>query len=128
MIPAPVLTESLNGRQVFPVTNWWYQDVSGARVVSRSAQFIDWITTPEVQQKHVLAFQPDCEELPHSCTWRQLITVDAKTFPPTDQAFTKELMDGFFEIQDGIIAGRISPEDGAAMMDERAEAWKSAKG
>jgi raffinose/stachyose/melibiose transport system substrate-binding protein len=108
----------------------------GSENPDTAAQFIDWITTPDVQQKHVPAFtstavkgvEPDCETLPHSCTWRQLITVDAETFPPTDQAFPKELMDGFFEIQDGIIAGRISPEEGAVMMDERAEAWKSAKG
>ena len=108
----------------------------GSENPDTAAQFIDWITTPDVQQKHVPAFtstavkgvEPDCETLPHSCTWRQLITVDAETFPPTDQAFPKELMDGFFEIQDGIIAGRISPEEGAIMMDERAEAWKSAKG
>ena len=44
VIAAPVLTESLNGRQVFPVTNWWNLDVSGAPVDARSAQFIDWIS------------------------------------------------------------------------------------
>jgi raffinose/stachyose/melibiose transport system substrate-binding protein len=101
-----------------------------------AAMFIDWITKAEVQKKHTAAFtstatkgvQPDCSTLPHSCAWREVITGDAETFPPTDQAFTKELIDGFFEIQDGIIAGRITPEAGAAMMDERAKAWKAAKG
>ena len=86
-----------------------------------AAKFIDWITTPEVQQKHVpLAFagtatigvEPDCAR---SCRTAASGARSSRSMrrpiPPTDQAFTKELMDGFFEVQDGIIAGRISPED-----------------
>ena len=42
--PPPVLLESLAGRQVFPVTNWWNQDVSAAPVDARSPQLIDWIS------------------------------------------------------------------------------------
>jgi len=41
----PVLLEPLTGRQVFPTTNWWNQDVSGAPLDARSAQFISWIGT-----------------------------------------------------------------------------------
>jgi hypothetical protein len=44
VVAAPVLTESLAGRQVFPVTNWWNQDVSAAPLDSRSDQFIAWIS------------------------------------------------------------------------------------
>jgi hypothetical protein len=40
----PVLLESLVGRQVFPATNWWNQDISGAPVDGRSPQLIDWIS------------------------------------------------------------------------------------
>src|SRR5262245_49290657 len=40
----PVLLESLAGRQVFPVSNWWNQDVSGAPIDARSPQLIDWIS------------------------------------------------------------------------------------
>ena len=40
----PVLLEPLAGRQVFPVTNWWNQDISTAPVDSRSPQLIDWIS------------------------------------------------------------------------------------
>jgi hypothetical protein len=39
----PVLLESLVGRQVFPTTNWWNQDVSAAPLDSRSAQLVSWI-------------------------------------------------------------------------------------
>jgi hypothetical protein len=40
----PVLLEPLAGRQVFPPSNWWNQDVSAAPVDTRSAQLIGWIS------------------------------------------------------------------------------------
>jgi hypothetical protein len=40
----PVLLEPLAGRQVFPATNWWNQDISYAPVDPRSAQLIDFIS------------------------------------------------------------------------------------
>jgi raffinose/stachyose/melibiose transport system substrate-binding protein len=108
----------------------------GSKKPDAAAQFIDWITRPDVQKQHPTAFvatavvgvQPDCKVWPRSCEWRELITGDSKTYPPTDQAFTKELMDSFFEVQDGIIAGRLAPADGAKLMQQRAEAWKAKKG
>ena len=41
----PVLLEPLNGRQLFPASNWWNQDASAAPLDSRSAQFVSWIGT-----------------------------------------------------------------------------------
>jgi hypothetical protein len=41
---ATVLLEALNGRQVFPVTNWWNIDISTAPVASQSAAMINWIS------------------------------------------------------------------------------------
>ena len=38
------LTAPLVGRQAFPVTNWWNQDISNAPVAAQSAQVIDWIS------------------------------------------------------------------------------------
>ena len=35
---ASVLLESLNGRQVFPVTNWWNLDISAAPVAFKLVQ------------------------------------------------------------------------------------------
>jgi hypothetical protein len=40
----PVLTESLAGRQVFPVSNWWNADITAAPVDPRSPQLIDFIS------------------------------------------------------------------------------------
>ena len=42
--PPPILTESLAGRQVFPVTNWWNLDVGSAPLDARSDQLIAWIS------------------------------------------------------------------------------------
>ena len=39
----PALLESLAGRQIFPATNWWNQDVSAAPLDSSSAAYISWI-------------------------------------------------------------------------------------
>jgi hypothetical protein len=39
----PVVIEPLTGRQVFPTTNWWNQDVSAAPIDAASAQFVSWI-------------------------------------------------------------------------------------
>jgi len=44
VVVALTLTEPLAGRQVFPVSNWWNADISGAPVDARSAQFIDFIS------------------------------------------------------------------------------------
>jgi hypothetical protein len=41
---AAVLLEALNGRQVFPVTNWWNIDISSAPVAPQSAAMINWIS------------------------------------------------------------------------------------
>jgi hypothetical protein len=39
-----VLNEPLAGRQVFPTTNWWNQDVSTAPLDPSSAAIINWIS------------------------------------------------------------------------------------
>lgn len=98
-----------------------------------AAAFIDWITRAENQLKFpeafagsaTVGFKPDCTASPRECAWGEIIASDRQTYPPTDQAFTKELMDSFFEIQDGIVAGRIAPADGAKQMQARAEAYKA---
>jgi hypothetical protein len=46
----PVLLEPLNGRQVFPVSNWWNLDITSAPVDTRSAALISWIGT--TRQSH----------------------------------------------------------------------------
>ena len=57
--------------------------------------------------------------MPRSVKWLDILEKQKDIYPPTDQAFHKELMDGFFEVQDGIVAGQVTPEDGAKRMQAR---------
>jgi hypothetical protein len=54
-----VLLEPLAGRQVFPVTNWWNQDVSSAPVDPGSAAFINWISGRASNPTAVRRLHPD---------------------------------------------------------------------
>ncbi len=101
-----------------------------------AAVFLDWFLTPEIQQKYfqaiggstgVLNAFPSEEEFPLSVKWREIIET-SEAYPPTDQAFRKELMDQFFAVQDAIVAGATTPEEGAAQMQAAAEAWKAEHG
>ncbi len=98
-----------------------------------AAALINWLTIADTQKKFPEAFtasatisvESDCSVAPHDCEWKKILTSDSQTYPPTDQAFTKELIDGFFEVQDGVVAGKITPTDAAAQMQAKAEAWKA---
>jgi raffinose/stachyose/melibiose transport system substrate-binding protein len=105
----------------------------GSKHPDEAATFIDYISTVDVQKAHPEAFQgspligntPDCSKVPLTCKIVEIVQSDRPAYPPTDQAFVKELMDSYFEVQDGIVAGKISPADGAKLMQQRAEAWKA---
>ncbi len=107
---------------------------AGAAHPDEAAMFIDFITSPELQKEifindftasATVGVNPDCTEWPLSCKWRDLILSAESTYPPTDQAFVKELMDGFFEVQDSVVAKRMTPEEGAALMQQRVEEWQA---
>jgi raffinose/stachyose/melibiose transport system substrate-binding protein len=99
-----------------------------------AAEFIDWWISPEVQTKFLqelggvtatIGVAADPNEWPLLHKWNQILESNRATYPPTDTVFEKELMDAFFEVQDGVIAGQFSPEEGATLMQERAEEWKA---
>jgi raffinose/stachyose/melibiose transport system substrate-binding protein len=108
---------------------------ANAKHPNEGADFINWMTNKDNVNKFpaafsgsaVIGFQPDCSQTPFECRWISITTSDRPTYPPTDQAFVKELMDGFFEVQSGIISGQYSPEQGAKVMQERAVAWKASQ-
>ena len=98
-----------------------------------AAKLIDYITNADTIRANPVAFgasatigiTPDCRVLPITCQRLEVVQSDRPAYPPTDQAFEKELMDSFFEVQDGIVAGQLTPAAGAALMQERAAAWKA---
>lgn len=107
---------------------------AGAAHPDEAALFIDFITNAEVQTQFpindfansaTVGVNPDCNEWPLSCEWREIILTAEDTYPPTDQAFVKELMDGFFEVQDSIVAKRLTPAEGATLMQQRVEEWQA---
>lgn len=109
---------------------------AGAAHPEEAAMFIDFITDVETQtampnndfsNSATVGVNPDCGEWPLTCKWRDLLLTAESTYPPTDQAFVKELMDDFFEVQDSIVAGKLTPEEGATLMQERAEAWQASQ-
>ena len=106
---------------------------AGAKNPEGAARFIDWITTAENENRYPAAFAgsatigvaPDCEAEPHGCKWVEILSSDAGTYPPTDQAFSKELIDGFFEAQDAVVAGRMTGAEAAALIQQRVEQYNS---
>ena len=56
---AAVRNEPLTGRQVFPVSNWWNQDISAAPVDPRSQQIIDWISGRNTNPSAIRRLHPD---------------------------------------------------------------------
>lgn len=106
---------------------------ANAKHPEEAAAFINWLTQKDTVTKFpeafggsaVVGYKPDCATTPFECRWVEIITSDQATYPPTDQAFVKELMDGFFEVQAGIVSGQLTPEAGAKLMEERAAAWKA---
>lgn len=104
---------------------------AGAKNPTGAAKFIDWITKAENQAPFPDAFagsatigvSPDCAVSPHECKWVEILTSDAGTYPPTDQAFSKELIDGFFEAQDSVAAGRMTGADAAKLIQQRVEQY-----
>lgn len=109
---------------------------AGSQHQEAAATFIDFITRADTIKAHPAAFgasatigvTPDCAVLPITCQIVEIVQSDRPAYPPTDQAFEKELMDSFFEVQDGIVAGKLTPADGARLMQERAAAWLTSQG
>ena len=106
------------------------------QVPDAALEFVNWISQPPIQQKYFAALgatatvgaRPDATEWPRSVKWLDILEKQKDIYPPTDQAFYKELMDGFFEVQDGIVAGQITPENGAKQMQAKAVEWQQRTG
>jgi hypothetical protein len=86
----PVLNESLVGRQVFPVTNWWNLDISAAPVDSRSTQLIDFISgRSATNPTAVRRLHPDFGPPPYGIPY-VVVAGDQPRVPVTFMAYGNE--------------------------------------
>ena len=101
---------------------------------SQAAAFINFITDPAVQSQFKPGTFPlsasigakvDCAVTPMECKWKEVISSNMGSYLPTDQYFDKELIGSFYEIQDGIVAGKVTPVAAAKLFQERVVTWKS---
>jgi hypothetical protein len=84
-----VLTESLVGRQVFPRSNWWNQDISRAPVDPASAQMIDWISGRNTNPSAVRRLHPDFGPSPYGFPY-VVVSGDQPRVPLTFVAYGDE--------------------------------------
>jgi hypothetical protein len=84
-----VLTEPLVGRQIFPVSSWWNQDVSTAPVDPASAQIIDWISGRTTNPAAVRRLHPDFGPPPYGIPY-VVVSGDQPRVPLTFVAYGSE--------------------------------------
>ena len=101
-----------------------------------AAKFINWLIQKDIQQRELgkafnstatIGVFPDKEKMPSTYKWRQTLTSFEAVYPPTDQVFKSDLLHDFFEVQDGMVAGKITPEEGAKRFQEAVVRWKATK-
>ena len=51
---------------------------------------------------------------------------EAQLYLPTDQALPQELVNAFFQAQDSVVLGTMTPEAAAAQIQKAVEAYKAA--
>ena len=86
---AAVLNEPLSGRQVFPVSNWWNQDISAAPVSGQSQQIIDWISGRNTNPSNVRRLHPDFGPPPYGIPY-VVVSGDQPRVPLTFVAYGDE--------------------------------------
>lgn len=86
---AAELTAPLVGRQVFPATNWWNQDISSAPVATESQQIIDWISGRNTNPSAVRRVHPDFGPPPYGIPY-VVVSGDQPRVPLTFVAYGDE--------------------------------------
>jgi hypothetical protein len=90
---APVLTEPLVGRQVFPVSNWWNLDISGVPVDPQSSQIINWISGRNTNPSAIRRLHPDFGPPPYGIPY-VVVSGDQPRVPLTFVDYGDESDDG----------------------------------
>jgi raffinose/stachyose/melibiose transport system substrate-binding protein len=105
---------------------------AGAKSPEAALDFLDYYTRPDVQRRYferlslstaTLGVHPPAERWPAQKRFRGLID-RAVTYLPTDQLLQAELMDAWFQVQDGLVAGQLEPAPAGRRVQETVLAWK----
>jgi raffinose/stachyose/melibiose transport system substrate-binding protein len=97
--------------------------------------FAAYISEPEVAKtaaskalgtpRPIVGFLPP-EDRPTGIKMTKWIQGEAQLYLPTDQALPQELVNAFFQAQDSIVLGTLTPEEAAAQMQKAVDDYKAA--
>ena len=96
--------------------------------------FASFVTTPEVAQRHIGEFGAPSsvagvlppEDHPITTQMAKWLQGEVQLYLPTDQAVPQEIVNAFFQAQDSVVLGTITPEAAAAQIQKAVEAYKAA--
>jgi hypothetical protein len=74
-----------------------------------------------------IGVRPDQKKWPRTYKWRPILDTGT-IYLPTDQELPNELMDDWYQIQDNLIAGQLTPEQAARAISAAADRWKAQHG
>jgi raffinose/stachyose/melibiose transport system substrate-binding protein len=96
--------------------------------------FASFITTPEVAKRHIADFgSPSSvvgvlppESRPIASQMAKWLQGEVGLYLPTDQALPQELVNAFFQAQDSLVLGTLTPEAACAQIQKAVEEYKAA--
>jgi raffinose/stachyose/melibiose transport system substrate-binding protein len=97
--------------------------------------FASFVTTPDVAQRHIGEFgspsavvgvQPP-EGHPIAAQMAKWLQGEVKLYLPTDQALPQELVNAFFQAQDSVVLGTLTPEAACAQIQKAVDAFKATR-
>jgi raffinose/stachyose/melibiose transport system substrate-binding protein len=93
-----------------------------------AAQLIDFLIQPEAQlamgngQTATIEAAPQPDVKPLSAQWSQF-QQEAPYYLVMDQAFPKDVADGYFQVQSDVLQGNVTPAEAAQAMEELVSQW-----
>ncbi|MBV9710298.1 MAG: extracellular solute-binding protein [Ktedonobacteraceae bacterium] len=97
--------------------------------------FASFITTPDVAKRHIADFgSPSAvvgvfppEDRPIAAQMAKWLQGEVGLYLPTDQALPQELVNAFFQAQDSVVLGTLTPEAACAQIQKAVDAYKSSR-
>jgi raffinose/stachyose/melibiose transport system substrate-binding protein len=97
--------------------------------------FASFITTPEVAKRHIAEFgSPSSvagvfppEDRPIASQMAKWLQGEVQLYLPTDQALPQELVNAFFQAQDSVVLGTITPDGACAQIQKAVDDYKAAR-